>query len=60
MGAKAQRTESLIARSPTVRELIMQDTYPGALKELLSHAATVQLAVTAKTHSLYSGWRTNR
>ena len=49
LGFKTQRTGSLITRSPTVRELVMHETYLGAVKELLSHAATVQLAVTEVT-----------
>ncbi len=49
LGFKTQRTGSLIARSPTVRELVMQETYLGAIKELLSHATTMQLAITEVT-----------
>ncbi|NLO54194.1 MAG: hypothetical protein GX105_07125 [Gammaproteobacteria bacterium] len=46
LGFKTQRTGSLIARSPAVHELILQETYLGAIKALLSHAMTVQLTVT--------------
>ncbi len=49
LGLKTQRTGSLIARSPTVRELIMQETYLGAARELLSHASSMQLAITEVT-----------
>ena len=54
LGFKTQRTGSLIARSPAVRELIMHETYLGAIKELLSHAASVQLAIT-EVNSLAPG-----
>ena len=46
LGFNTQRTGSLIARSPTVRELIVQQTYLDVVKALLSHAATVQLSLT--------------
>lgn len=49
LGFKTQRTGSLIARSPTVRELVMQKTYLGAVKELFSHSTTVQLSLTEVT-----------
>ena len=54
LGFNTQRTGSLIARSPTVRELVMQKTYLGAVKELLSHATSVQLSLT-EVNSLSPG-----
>lgn len=54
LGFKTQRTGSLIARSPAVHELILQETYLGAIKALLSHAMTVQLTVT-EVNSLAPG-----
>lgn len=54
LGFKTQRTGSLIARSPTVRELIMNETYLGAVKELLSHAEKIQLTIT-EVNSLAPG-----
>ena len=44
LGFANQRTGALIARSPSVHELILQETYLGAVKQLLSHSATVLLA----------------
>ena len=49
LGFATQRTGSLIARSPSVRELVLQETYLGAVKHLLSHSTTVQLALTEVT-----------
>jgi ectoine hydroxylase-related dioxygenase (phytanoyl-CoA dioxygenase family) len=49
LGFGTQRTGSLIARSPSVHELILQETYLGAVKQLLSHSATVQLSLTEVT-----------
>lgn len=54
LGFNTQRTGSLIARSPAVRELIMEKTYLGAAKELLSHANSMQLALT-EVNSLSPG-----
>lgn len=54
LGFKTQRTGSLIARSPTVRKLVMQETYLGAMQELLSHAMKVQLTIT-EVNSLAPG-----
>lgn len=49
LGHNTQRTGSLIARSPAVRELVMEKTFLGAAKELLSHANTMQLSLTEVT-----------
>jgi hypothetical protein len=49
LGFAPQRTGSLLARSPSVRELILQESHLGAVKQLLSHSATVQLASTEVT-----------
>ena len=49
LGFATQRTGSLVARSPSVHELILQETFLGAVKQLLSHSATVQLALTEVT-----------
>lgn len=49
LGFATQRTGSLIARSPSVRELILQEAFLGAMKQLLSHSATIQLALTEVT-----------
>ncbi len=49
LGLKTQRTGSLIARSPTVRELVLTEPYLGAARELLSHSRAVQLSLTEVT-----------
>lgn len=54
LGYNTQRTGSLIARSPAVRELVMEKTYLGAMKELLSHANSIQLSLT-EVNSLSPG-----
>lgn len=41
-----QRLGSLIERSPTVRELIMQETYLGTIRKLFSHSEQFQLSLT--------------
>ena len=57
LGYHTQRTGSLIARSPAVRELIMEKTYLGAARELLSHASSMQLSLT-EVNSLSPGAET--
>ena len=54
LGYHTQRTGSLIVRSPAVRELIMEKTYLGAVRELLSHASSMQLSLT-EVNSLSPG-----
>ena len=46
LGLSTQRTGSLIARSPTVRELVLDELFLGVVRDLLSHASMVQLALT--------------
>lgn len=48
LGFNTQRTGSLIARSPAVCVMILQGTFLGAVKQRLSHSATVQLSLTAQ------------
>ena len=45
-GLHTRRTSSLIARSKTVRELVLHDLVLGVAKSVLSHAATIQLSAT--------------
>jgi ectoine hydroxylase-related dioxygenase (phytanoyl-CoA dioxygenase family) len=45
-GLRTRRTSSLIARSETVREWVMDDLVLGVAKSFLSHAATIQLSAT--------------
>jgi len=45
-GLHTRRTSSLIARSETVRELVLHDLVHGIAKSFLSHAATIQLSAT--------------
>ena len=45
-GLRTRRTSSLIARSETVRELVLGDLVLGVAKSFLSHAATIQLSAT--------------
>lgn len=53
-GRLTRRTGSLIARSPTARELIMNPTVLGAVKGLLAHASKIQLSLT-EVISLWPG-----
>jgi ectoine hydroxylase-related dioxygenase (phytanoyl-CoA dioxygenase family) len=46
LGFHTQRLGSLIERSRTVRELILQETYLAAVRQLFSHTTQVQLSVT--------------
>lgn len=46
LGLLTRRTGSLIARSPAVRELILNPLFLGIVKQRLSHASMVQLALT--------------
>ena len=46
LGFNTQRLGSLIERSPTVRELIMQETYLATIRELFSHTKQFQLSLT--------------
>ncbi len=45
-GPHTRRTGSLIARSPLVRELVMNDLVLGVVKKVLAHAQLVQLSLT--------------
>jgi len=45
-GRLTRRTGSLIARTPTARELVMHPTIVGTVGEFLSHASAVQLHLT--------------
>ena len=45
-GRKTQRVGGLIARSPTVRELVEQPLVLGSVKQTLSHASNCQLHLT--------------
>ena len=45
-GLRTRRTSSLIARSETVREWVLDDLVLGVAKRFLSHAATIQLSAT--------------
>jgi hypothetical protein len=45
-GLRTRRTSSLIARSETVREWVLDDLVLGVAKSVLSHAATIQLSAT--------------
>lgn len=53
-GRLTRRTGSLVARSPTARELIMNPTVLGAVRSLLSHASKIQLSLT-EVISLWPG-----
>jgi ectoine hydroxylase-related dioxygenase (phytanoyl-CoA dioxygenase family) len=46
LGRRTKRTGGLIARSPTARELIMNDTILGTVKRFLSHASTFRIHCT--------------
>jgi ectoine hydroxylase-related dioxygenase (phytanoyl-CoA dioxygenase family) len=46
LGLLTRRTGSLIARSPTVRELLLDPLYLGIVRHRLSHAYSVQLGLT--------------
>lgn len=45
-GRHTRRTGSLIARCPTVREMVMNPLVVATVKDFLSHASTVQLHLT--------------
>ncbi|MCB0997493.1 MAG: phytanoyl-CoA dioxygenase family protein [Acidimicrobiales bacterium] len=46
LGLRTRRTGSLIARSPTLRGLILDELYLGVIRHRLAHASMVQLALT--------------
>lgn len=46
LGLRTRRTGSLIARSPAVRELVLDELLLGIVSRRLAHASTMQLALT--------------
>lgn len=46
LGLRTRRTGALIARSPTVREVVMNDLVLGIAKDILARASAVQLNLT--------------
>lgn len=54
LGKLTRRTGGLIARSPSARELIMNETVLGTAQRLLSHASTIRMHMT-QIVALYPG-----